>query len=260
MQAVHDCLRHERFQVLLPARTAGRRLFVEDIGFKACKIRLAIHDFLTDTGSIGRVPLFDKSVQLATSDKPCSRSQTQSEGVHASYMPNEQIIELEGSAAHLGVKVQSARLETTVLDDFHHRECGGVRISRHLVSIPAKKGVALVGVDAAQLPVDAAVAQLVLEGVTGKGRVVGFDIELEEGVEVVAEQEGKCVRSIEIILVLRRLEGLGFNEELPCEPDLVGVVDGHMEETRHIVLLQTIVCVEQGLVSLAATPVSYTHL
>src|SRR5664279_3524930 len=83
MQAVYDCLRHERFQVLLPTRTAGRRLFVEDIGFKACKIRLAIHDVLADTGSIGRVPLFDKSVQFAAFNEPCSRSQTQSEGVHA---------------------------------------------------------------------------------------------------------------------------------------------------------------------------------
>src|SRR5664280_2028157 len=169
-------------------------------------------------------------------------------------MPHEQVVELEGSAAHLGVEVQSARLKAAVLDDFHHRECGGIRISRHLVSIPAKKGVALVGVDAAQLPVDAAVAQLMLEGVTGKGRVVGFDIELEEGVEVVAAQEGKCVRGIEIILVLRRLEGLGLDEELPCEPDLVSVVDGHVKEARHIVLLQTIVCVEQGLIPLTATP------
>src|SRR5450830_2186559 len=101
-------------------------------------------------------------------------------------MPHEQVVELEGSTAHLGVKVQSARLKAVVLDDFHHRECGSIRVSRHLVCIPAKKGVALVGVDAAQFPVDPTVAQLMLEGMTGKGRVGGFDVELEEGVEAIA--------------------------------------------------------------------------
>src|SRR5450756_81809 len=142
-------------------------------------------------------------------------------------MPNEQVVELERRTAYLGVEVQSTWLKAAVLDDFHHCECGGIRVSRHLISIPAKKGVALVGVDASQLPVDAAVAQLMLEGVACQRRMVRLDVELEEGLQVIAAQECQRVRCIEVVLMLGRLESLGLNEEPVSYTHL------RAHETRH---------------------------
>ena len=51
-----------------------------------------------------------------------------------------------------------------------------------------------------------------------------------------------------------RLLGLGLNQELSIEADLLGVVHTHMEELGHVVLFALHLGVPEGFVSFAPTP------
>ena len=73
--------------------------------------------------------------------------------------------------------------------------------------------------------------QLVLHGVTGQGGVVGFEVQLEMVEQVVLPQEVEARGGVAVVLVLGRFLRLGLDVELPCEADLLGVVDRHVEET-----------------------------
>jgi len=63
------------------------------------------------------------------------------------------------------------------------------------------------------------------EIVPGEGGMVGFDVELEVLVEPGSAQEAERGGGIEVVLVLGRLAGLGFDEELGLVGDLLGVVE-----------------------------------
>ena len=60
-----------------------------------------------------------------------------------------------------------------------------------------------------------------------------------------------------VILVLHGFFGLGFNEELAREANLLLVVDHHLEEGSHVVQLPLQVCVQQSLVAFTTTPKHY---
>ena len=76
-----------------------------------------------------------------------------------------------------------------------------------------------------------------LKGMTGKRRVVCFDVQFEVIEQIMLPQKGERCRRIEIILVLCGLGRFRLNQELPLEPDLLFVVDGHVEEPCHLLLL-----------------------
>lgn len=54
--------------------------------------------------------------------------------------------------------------------------------------------------------------------------------------------------------MLHGLLGLGLDQQLTCEPNLVLVVGGHFEERSHVVQLSLEVSVEDGLVTFATSP------
>ena len=63
------------------------------------------------------------------------------------------------------------------------------------------------------------------EGVTCERCVVCFDVQLEILIKTVLAQEGKNGCSIEVILVLGRFLGLGFDVVVAFKADLAAVVD-----------------------------------
>ena len=84
--------------------------------------------------------------------------------------------------------------------------------------------------------------------------MVLLDVELDVGEEIVALQEGVAGGDVEIVLVLGRLLGLGFDQERPLETDLVLVLDHQRDKAAELVEFAPQVGVEQGLVALAPAP------
>ena len=89
-------------------------------------------------------------------------------------------------AAHLGVEVEAAGGEAAGLQDAIHRQRHVERIVVELVGVPAVLRIAAVDVDRAEDAERVGQRDLVLEGVAGEGRVVGFDVDLHLVLEAVA--------------------------------------------------------------------------
>ena len=176
------------------------------------------------------------------------------EGVHAADVGVKQVDGLEALAADLGVEVDAAGGETAHVQDAEHALRRQIDARRELVGIPAQQVIAGVGVDRAQCPGSDGDLQLVHHLVTGQGRVIGLEVELEVRQEVVGPQEIQAGGGIGIVLVLGRLLGLGLDVERAAEADLLLVIDGHVEEPAEVVELALHVGVEQGRVAFAATP------
>src|SRR5688572_25031635 len=70
----------------------------------------------------------------------------------------------------------------------------------------------------------------------------------------VRAQKRDTARHVEVVLVLRWLLRLRFDQELPFEADRLGVIDREMEERAEVVLLPLEVRVEQRLVPFTAAP------
>ncbi len=88
----------------------------------------------------------------------------------------------------------------------------------------------------------------------GERSVVGLDIHLEVAFKAVFAQKRQNRRRIEIILMLRGLFGLGFDQELSGKADLLCVIDRHFQEPRKVIQLQPHIGVEQGFVPFASAP------
>ena len=114
--------------------------------------------------------------------------------------------------------------------------------------------IAGVGVDRAERAGADGDLQLVHHLVAGQGGVIGFEVELEVGQQVVGPQEVQAGGGVGIVLVLGRLLGLGLDVERAGEADLLLVVDGHVQEAGEVVELAFHVGVEQGRVAFAAAP------
>ena len=84
--------------------------------------------------------------------------------------------------------------------------------------------------------------------------MVSLYVHFEVLFKTVLAQEPKNSCSIEIVLVLCRLLGLGFNVEVALVTDRACVINGHFHKTGHIVKLQTHVGVQESFVALAAAP------
>ena len=84
--------------------------------------------------------------------------------------------------------------------------------------------------------------------------MVGLDVELEVFLKAVGAEKRDAARDIEVILVLRRLLGLGLDVELPGEANFLCVVDRHVEEAGQMIEFALHVGVPEILISLAASP------
>jgi len=166
----------------------------------------------------------------------------------------EEIFDVHGRTAELGVEVETARAETAGLEDRGHGEGELAGVGVELVGVPAQHRVASVGVDRAEHVGRRGDFDLVLERVAGERGVVGLDVKLEVLVQAVGAEEADAGRAVEVVLVLGGLLRLGLDEELALEADLLGVIDGHLHECSEVILLTTEVGVEEGLVAFAAAP------
>ena len=181
--------------------------------------------------------------------------QAAGEGVHAADVGVEQVDRLEALAADLGVEVDAAGREA--------RPCPGCRactgssgrcsVGNWSVSQPSSGSPVLASIEPSA-PAPMATSQLVHHLVTGEGRVVGLEVELEVGEQVVGPEEVEAGGGVGVVLVLGRLLRLGLDVERAGEADLLLVVDGHVEEPGEVVELALHVGVEQGRVALAAPP------
>ena len=170
-------------------------------------------------------------------------------------MAQVQVFGGERGTSRLGIKVQStARPDLPLVDDFPHHCSGFVQVRWEFIDVPANELVTLVGIERAEHSGGTRHADLVLVGVSGQVRVVTFQIELEVIGQVVGLQECDRRGSIEVVLVRRRFLGLGFDEELCVQADLLGVVHAHVEEAGDVILFALEIGVPQILVSFAPAP------
>ena len=93
-----------------------------------------------------------------------------------------------------------------------------------------------------------------LIAMTRQCRMIWLDVKLEMLVETVRFQEANhCLRVI-VVLMLGGLFGFGLEQELTLEPDLLFVLDGHVQKGGHVVELLSNVRIQQRLVALASAP------
>ena len=93
-----------------------------------------------------------------------------------------------------------------------------------------------------------------LKGMAGECGVVDLDVYLEVVLQVVSAQEAYYRLYIDIILVLGRLHGLGFDEEGAGEPLGAGIVACSGKHLSQMFLLTLHIGVEQAHITLASTP------
>src|SRR4029450_6421994 len=86
---------------------------------------------------------------------------------------------------------------------------------------PAGLRIAAVPVDAPEEAVRDRVRDLVLEAVSGQGRVVHLDVQLDLALETELLEKGVHRRCVIVVLMLRRLVRLGLDEERAAKADLV---------------------------------------
>ena len=93
-----------------------------------------------------------------------------------------------------------------------------------------------------------------LEGVTGKRRVIGLDIQLEILVESVLSQKAYCRCGIEIILMRHGLLRLGLDIEISLKSDASAIFHSHAHKRSYVFLLKLNIGVQQSFVALSSTP------
>jgi len=108
----------------------------------------------------------------------------------------EQIHRFETFAAHLGVEVRAAGLESAHLEDGEHDLRGQINVGRKLVGVPAQQEVARVGVNRTERVRGNGHFQFVLHCMAGQRGVVGFEVELEVPQQIVFTQEVQAKRAV----------------------------------------------------------------
>ena len=244
----------EVFEVLLAA--GGEFGFAEFEGdfLEVLEAEFLLLDVPAEAGVEAAVPILDEGGEFAVGQNPAGGFKRQGVSVHAADVGVEQIGRICRGAAQLGVEVEPAAAETARAQDRNHGESEFFDVGVKLVGVPAQQHVAGVGIDGAEHAVGGGDFDLMIEGVAGERGVVGLDVELEVLVEFVGAQEGDPGGHVEVVLVLGRLLGLGLDQELTGEADLLGVVDRQVQETSEVILFALHVGVEQGFITLAAAP------
>ena len=90
----------------------------------------------------------------------------------------EEIGRIDALPTDLGVKIESAGGETTRLQNFVNRQSDFLDAVGELIGIPTDLPIAAIGIDAAEDAQCGRRGGLMLEAVTGQGRVIGLDIDL----------------------------------------------------------------------------------
>ena len=168
----------------------------------------------------------------------CGDLQAAGERVHAADVGVEQVDRLEALAPDLGVEVDAAGREPAHAQDHQHALGGQIDVRRELVGVPAQQRVAGVGVDRAEGPGADGHLELVHHLVAGERGVVGLEVELEVGQQVVGAEEVEAGRGVGVVLVLGRLLGLRLDVEGAWKADLLLVVDRHVQEACEVVDLR----------------------
>ena len=87
-----------------------------------------------------------------------------------------------------------------------------------------------------------------------QNRMALLDIDLHLALQPEVLEKAVYRRHIIIILMFRRFLRLGFNQDRALEPDLVLVIDHHLQHPARLFALAAHVGVQQGLVAFAAPP------
>ena len=87
-----------------------------------------------------------------------------------------------------------------------------------------------------------------------QGGMVDFAVHMDFAHEVVLLEERMAGGHIEVVLMFGRLERFRFEQQHSGEADLAFVFDNHVEEPSHLIELVCHVGIQQGFVSLPATP------
>ena len=166
----------------------------------------------------------------------------------------ENVLQFEGAASCLSVKVQTAVGEAACFQNFVHAQCCIIYIGGELVGIPAQQRIALVCIDRTEHAVGSCNAELVLEGVLCQCCVVCFDVQLEILVQAVLLQEANYSCRVEVILMLGGLLRLRFYIEVTGKADASCIIYCQVHQTSHVVQFQTHVGVQQGFITFTAAP------
>ncbi len=249
-EVVEDVFDH----FLAAAGDHGLLFEAEDVGFEFGEGGFAFVDFFADAGVEGAVAGFDEVFDGTGFEESVGDFEAAGEGVHAADVGVEEVFWFEAFAADLGVEVEAAGFEAAHFKDLDHDVGGHVDIDGELVGVPADEFVTGIGVDAAEGVGGGGDGEFVLDGVSGEGGVIGFDVELEVLEEVVLAEEVETGGGVAVVLVGGRLAGFWFDVELAFEADLLFVVDGHVEEGGEVFDLPLHVGIEEGGVAFAAAP------
>ena len=169
-------------------------------------------------------------------------------------MGMEQVDGFEAFASHFGVEVHTTGGESTVLEDHEHALGCQVEIRWKLIGVPTQEQVTGVRIDRTEHPLHPCIVQFVHHRVTGQGGVVGLEIELEVGGQVVGAEEVAAGGRVAVVLVLGRLFRLRFDQKLPFEADFLGVVDGKVHEVPEVIDFPFHIGVQECHVAFATTP------
>jgi len=244
--AVVDVLCEEVLEIfLVTARELGFAKLGEDQLLEFLEADFAGLDLGSETGVVGGVAVGYGFLELSFGKDLAGDLEREGVGIEAADVCVEEILEIRGGAAELGVEVEAARAEAACAQDGNHGagELAGVGVE--LVGIPAQERIARVGIDRTEHAGCGGNLDLMLEGVTCKRGVVGLDVELEVLVETVGMEESDTGGAVEIVLVLCGLLRLGLDEELALEADILCIIDSHLEEGGQMVLLTSEIGVDQ---------------
>ena len=209
---------------------------------------------LSDAAVKGSVTLFEHSRNRALLEDLDGIEQSACASVHAADMGDEDVLQVGGVTACLGVEVRTACSETAVADDLHESLCEFEVINRELVGVPSVLGVTAVGVNRTEHAGIYSASQFVFESVACEGGVVDLNIDFEILVETMRFEETDDGLSVHIVLMFGRLARFGFDEERTFESFGTRVVTRHTEHSSHVLFLAALVGVEQAHVALATTP------
>ncbi len=227
---------------------------LEDIGFELVEVHLAGSNLLAECGVPACVAFLDGLFEDLVLEEFGGDLKAACEGIHRADVGIEKVHVIDGLASDMGVEVEAAGGKSARLQDGVHGHRGVVKVCRELVGVPAEQQVAAVGVHGAEDAVDGGKFQFVMEGMSGQGRMVGFDVHFEMGQEAVLLEESKAVARVEVVLVLGWLFGFGFDVELAFEADFLFVIDGKLEEQSHVVQLAFHIGIEKGVIAFASAP------
>src|SRR5690606_9110204 len=227
----------EVLKVLLPAADDLGITVLQGQSAHSLQFEASTCELLTITGVEAVVALFYQVCIISIVQNVVGYEQRSCESIHAPDVRVEDIFQVSRVATGLGVKVYASRLEAAGADDDQHSFREFQDVIGELVGVPSVLVVAPVGIDAAEQTRVRGHLQFMLEGMLCERGVVNFDIEFKVVQQIKFAKEGDDGGRIEVVLMLRRFHGLGFNEERATEALLTTIVARRTKEHCQVFLL-----------------------